>query len=179
MRTIILSLLLSACTYHSNHSDASYFSTIKKYTNNNYNQQIAFYADLSQPSSGYRFYVLDLVHNTILTKGLCCNGKTDLLLNVLYSNAGKSNCSSKGIYKIGDFYIGRFGKAYRLHGLSSTNSNALSRGVVLHPYKWVPPIPTFFPIIRSKGCPMVNPSFFKELDSYISRSDKPILLYIE
>jgi L,D-transpeptidase catalytic domain len=183
MRTIFFSLfcicIFIICTCYSNHPDPAYFSTIKKYTNNSYNQQIAFYADLSQSSGYYRFYVLDLVHNTVLTKGLCCNGKTDWKNNVLYSNAANSNCSSKGLYMIGPSYIGNFGKAYRLYGLQSTNSNVLNRGVVLHSHRCVPFIPYFFPIAKSKGCPTVNAQFFKELDSYISDSDKPILLYIE
>ena len=180
MKTLLFSLaLFVGCGRHSNNPDRSYYKTMKNYATSNYNQQIVFYADLSRPSSGYRFYVLDLVHNAVLANGLCCKGKTDRFFNVLYSNAGHSNCSSKGLYQIGPAYTGQFGKVYRLYGLSSTNSNALNRGVVLHPHRCVPFYPSLFPIAESKGCPTVNAIFFKVLDLYITRSDKPIRLYIE
>jgi hypothetical protein len=174
--------LLTGCKNHaipSKKSTEEYCTTIKKYLTKEYNQEIAFYADLTKHSSGYRFFVLNLKNNSILKQGLCCNGKTNICGNVKYSNVSGSGCSSKGFYRIGNPYKGKFGKAYKLNGLQNTNNNAFKRAVVLHSHRCVPENPTFARLAESDGCPTVNSKFFNELDAYISQSNKPILLYIE
>jgi hypothetical protein len=75
-------------------------------------------------------------------------------------------------------YNGDFGKAYRLIGMDNTNSNALSRAIVLHRYSKVPDSETINPIVLSLGCPMVSDSFFSTLEKYIDSSEKNIVLYI-
>ena len=135
--------------------------------------------DLTKPSSRYRFYVLDIPNQRVLAQGMVCNGVTDKNKKVIYSNRPGSNASSKGLYKVGYSYRGRFGKAYKLHGLESNNSKAFARAVVLHNYRWLPEHETGSPIVQSQDCPTVGPGFFKELDKYIQRSRKPVLLYIQ
>ena len=151
---------------------------LKSYTSSKYNSDIIFYADLSKSSNDYRFFVINLKDSSIINKGLCCNGKTDDKGNTLYSNIPGSNCSSKGVYKIGNSYTGKFGKAYKLYGLSVTNSNAYARCVVLHSHWSIPRNLTGLPICESYGCPTVNSDYLKELSEYISKSKKPILLVI-
>jgi len=144
-----------------------------------YNSEIIFYIDLSKSSKDYRFYVVRLKDTAILKQGLCCNGRTDKDGKVIYSNVVGSNCSSKGKYYVGSSYIGKFGKAYKLHGLDATNSNAYKRAVVLHSHYCIPKDPTSFSICKSFGCPTVNPEYLKELSFYIDNSKKPILLFIK
>ncbi|PWU04615.1 MAG: hypothetical protein C5B52_01255 [Bacteroidetes bacterium] len=80
---------------------------------------------------------------------------------------------------MGSPYNGKFGHAYRLSGLDSTNSNALQRSVVLHSFYAVPDEEVYpYPICQSLGCPMVSPAFLKRLQLIIDNSEKPILLWI-
>lgn len=147
----------------------TYIKNIYKYIDykKDNSSNIVFYIDLSRKNNTYRFFVINLKDTTIINQGLCCNGKTDDNDNVIYSNIIGSNCSSKGLYKIGNSYTGRFGKAYVLHGLSSTNSNAQTRHVVLHSYRFIPREPSFYSICKSQGCPTVNPDYLNELNNYI------------
>ncbi|CAD0009831.1 peptidase [Flavobacterium chungangense] len=89
-----------------------------------------------------------------------------------------SNCTSLGIYSIGNNYNGIFGKAYRLSGLDETNSNAFKRAIVLHYYSAVPYEEQDRSISRSHGCPMVNEQFFKRIEKIIDSSKSNILLDI-
>jgi len=157
----------------------SYLQTITNRLTPNFNQKIVFFVDLQKPSNEYRFFVLNMNDKKIINRGLCCNGKEDSEGQVMFSNVPGSNCSSKGAYKVGYPYVGKFGKAFKLHGLDSTNSNAFVRNVVLHSYKGIPRSEIFIRLFRSEGCPTVNSAFLEELDAYITKSKKPILMYIQ
>lgn len=80
--------------------------------------------------------------------------------NLKFSNAPESRSTSLGKYSIGKPYNGKFGKAYRLHGLEKTNSNAFARSIVLHHYSAVPFDEQDHYIVNSQGCPMLNELFF-------------------
>ena len=95
-----------------------------------------------------------------------------------FSNADGSHCTAVGKYKIGNPYMGRFGLAYKLYGLDSTNSNAFKRYVVLHAHDCVPNDEVFTEICQSDGCPTVSPNFLKKLQRLIDDSPKPVLLWI-
>ncbi|EOR93042.1 hypothetical protein ADIARSV_3798 [Arcticibacter svalbardensis MN12-7] len=115
-------------TFHVPQSQINtYAEQIRHLLEDKYNSDIIFYVDLTKPSNNYRFFVIDLKTNKVLTAGLACNGKTNKDGSVIYSNEPGSNSSSKGLYCIGASYTGQHGKAYRLYGLNSTNSNALRR----------------------------------------------------
>ena len=127
------------------------------------------------------FFVYDLKKNSIEDAGLVAHGcGSDKGEGKLYfSNEINSGCTSLGKYKVGKAYTGRFGLAYKLYGLDSSNTNAIQRFVVLHAYPYVPyeevaPIG----ICESRGCPMVAPAFLVVLKDYIDHTDKPILLWI-
>lgn len=87
-------------------------------------------------------------------------------------------CTSLGNYKIGKPYYGRFGLAYTLYGMDSTNNNALERHVVLHAYECVPETEVAYEICQSDGCPMVSRGFLKKLQKIIDTSKDPILLSV-
>lgn len=146
-----------------------------------YNQQIAFLIDMKRPSGLYRFYVVTLLNDSITHTGLVAQGSNTTLTRrgtLRFSNEINSHCTSLGKYKILNAYTGDFGKAYKLIGLDSTNSNAFARAVVLHKYSAVPDEEQDYPIVSSLGCPMVSHAFFKTLETLIDRSAKPVLMEI-
>lgn len=145
------------------------------------NANICFVADMQITSGKYRFFVIDLQHNTILAKGLVAHGSCNEIfsLRAAFSNVAESSCTSPGRYRIGKPYNGRFGKSYLLYGLDTSNSLALERHVVLHAYQDVPEQETFpMPICNSRGCPMVSRQFFNKLQSILDTASHPVLLWI-
>jgi hypothetical protein len=149
--------------------------------NNKLSTDYAFLIDMSQPSGRYRFFVYDFKKDSILEKGLVAHGScnTRYLEHATFSNTPNQGCSSLGKYKIGYSYKGQFGKAYKLHGLDSTNSNAFKRFVVLHAYDCVPDKEVYpQPICNSLGCPMVSYAFLGKLMGYIQKAKQPVLLWV-
>jgi hypothetical protein len=70
-----------------------------------------------------------------------------------FSNVPGSDASSEGAYLTGEAYIGKHGNSRRLIGLDSGNSNALSRGIVIHSAWYVTPaMAAGAGIGRSEGC---------------------------
>ena len=148
---------------------------------NNYNTTRCFFIDMKISSGQKRFFVYDLLKDSVEMAGLVAHGSgsdkggSDLF----FSNTPNSNCTSLGRYKIGKPYRGKFGLAYKLYGLDGTNSKAFERFVVLHAHPCVPndevaPVP----ICESWGCPTVAPAFLNTVKNYIDRSGKPVLLWI-
>lgn len=150
-------------------------------TEHEYNKAHCFLLDMRLPSGRNRFFVYNLVKDSVEIAGLVTHGSgsdngTDELI---FSNVKNSNCTSIGKYKVGTSYIGSFGLAYKLYGLDKTNSNAFDRFVVLHAHSCVPndevnPLP----ICVSLGCPTVSPLFLDRVKAYLDESQQPVLLWI-
>lgn len=156
---------------------------IKSFTasSKKYNTQIAFLIDMKIPSEKYRFFVYDLQKDTILEQGMVAHGigsETGIHGKLKFSNVPNSKTTSLGKYYVGNSYNGQFGKAYKLHGLDTSNNKAFERFVVLHKYELVPHEEKNYPIIRSEGCPMVSNRFLKTLEKYIDTTDKKIIMNI-
>lgn len=147
---------------------------------NGFNSSYTFVVDMKEHSGNKRFYVYDPERDSVLSSGLVTHGYgNNSQQSVQFSNVPGSNCTSIGHYKIGNPYYGRFGLAFKLHGLDKTNSNAINRFVVLHSHPCVPDSATYpYSICMSQGCPTVSPAYLQALKGYIERSAKPILLYI-
>lgn len=145
------------------------------------NAQVGFLVNMGQHSGQKRFYIYDLHKNSILDSGLVAHGSGHQLFAVtsMFSNEVGSQLSSLGKYRIGAKYKGRFGDAYKLHGLEASNSNALVRNVVLHSYDCVANFETY-PLYacNSWGCPMVNSDFMGKLSHIIDKEKIPILLWV-
>ena len=96
--------------------------------------------DFSAHSSKERFFILDMqsggVHALHVAHGSGSDPDGDGYAT-RFSNVPNSKASSLGFYLTGALYNGSHGKSMRLHGLSSTNSNALSRAVVVHESAYV------------------------------------------
>jgi hypothetical protein len=120
--------------------------------------------DFSKRSTKARFYIVDMANGSVWAihtshgKGSDSNhdGYAESFGNV--SGSGKS---SLGVYKTAETYSGAHGYSLRLDGLSSTNSRARSRAVVIHPANYVREASVVQG--RSLGCPAVSPSISKKL----------------
>jgi hypothetical protein len=144
-----------------------------------YNCNYAFMIDMGLPSGSNRFFVYDFKNDSVLKSGLVTHGYGLNDSRISFSNVPGSYCTSLGKYKIGNSYHGRFGLAYKLYGLDSSNSNAFNRFVVLHSHACVPDSEASpLSICMSQGCPTVSPSFLKVLKNYLDNAEKPVLLYI-
>lgn len=96
--------------------------------------------DFAAHSSRQRFWILDLQsgssHAIRVAHGTGSDPDNDGYAT-RFSNVPNSRASSLGFYLTGALYNGKHGRSMRLHGLSGTNSNALSRAVVLHDSDYV------------------------------------------
>lgn len=157
-------------------------TTIKAYAKEKgYDNDYCFMADMNIASGEKRFFVYNLKNDSIAAAGLVAHGCGRIRFNnrIEFSNTPNSLCTSLGKYRIGNSYNGKFGLAFKLYGLDSTNSNAFNRFVVLHAHNSIPNEETApIPICESWGCPTVAPLFLKELKKYINQSEKPMLLLI-
>jgi len=131
--------------------------------------------DFSQHSSRPRFYIVGLRDGSVkairVAHGKGSDPDHDGFATV-FSNTPNSNASSLGFYLTGETYIGKHGKSMRLHGLSSTNSNALSRAIVIHEATYVQEANVKQG--RSFGCPAVAAS---EIANVISSLKGGALIY--
>jgi len=126
-------------------------------------------ADMSQPSSVRRLWVLDLSGPTplLLEQTYVAHGAgSDPIRSGLphhFGNALNSNQTSLGLSVVSEPYeMVKHGKSYRLDGLTAGfDDNMRIRGVVLHPADYVS---TSGRVGRSNGCPALNPAVFATLD---------------
>lgn len=147
---------------------------------NDFNADYCFLMDMSLPSNKKRFFIYDLVGDSVLERGMAAHGSCnkEFLKDAVFSNKPKGGCSSVGKYKVGPKYKGKYGESYLLYGLEESNSNAFSRNIVIHGFKHVPDNETKYPIGNSLGCPMVSINFLKKIAESVEKSNKPILLWI-
>lgn len=145
-----------------------------------FNPAICFLIDMSLPSGQPRFFVYDLRQDSVINAGLVTHGRCNenWLEGRKYGNTVGCGCTSLGKYRIGYPYNGRFGLAFKLYGLESTNDKAFERFVVLHAHSCVPETATGEEICQSDGCPTVAPGFLQQLKPVINHSEKPVLLWI-
>ncbi|MGN6420992.1 MAG: murein L,D-transpeptidase catalytic domain-containing protein [Pseudobacter sp.] len=157
-------------------------STLEKYAReNNCNTEICFLIDMKISSGKNRFFIYDMKKDSVLASSLVTHGRCNenWLTGRRYGNEVGCGCTSLGKYKVGTPYQGRFGLAYKLHGLDATNNNAFKRFVVLHSHECVPNSEVDpYPICQSDGCPTVSAAFLKKLAGIIDKSGKPILMQI-
>jgi hypothetical protein len=157
------------------------FSLKEFITSHSYNEEVCFLIDMRIASGKNRFFVYDLIKDSVLLQGLVAHGSCNEGFQTApgFSNKVNSGCSALGRYKIGNSYTGKFGLAYKLYGLDSSNKNAFERNIVLHSYSCVPEQETNpIPICNSRGCPMVSTGFLNQLYPIINRSERPILFWI-
>ncbi|SUX43830.1 murein L,D-transpeptidase catalytic domain-containing protein [Chryseobacterium indoltheticum] len=156
-------------------------SELKNYIKNkDYNQNLAVFINFKIHSGKYRYFVYDLKNDKIIQKAIVSHGSGSVIKSsnqLQFSNVEGSYQSSLGKYEIKESYSGKFGKAYRLKGLDSTNSNAMQRAIVLHSFGCVPDLESQNLSCLSLGCPMLSSKAFKETAKHLDQSKKSIILY--
>ena len=136
-------------------------------------------ADFSLPSRMPRFHVVKLADGSV-TSHLVAHGRgsdpTHTGWLERFSNEARSNATSAGAYRTGDFYRGAHGHSIRLDGLDPTNSNAASRAIVVHSAWYVSEemAGTRGMLGRSQGCFAVADS---SLDGIMTRLGPGRLIY--
>lgn len=148
---------------------------------NGYNTDECILIDMSLPSGKNRMFEYDMKKDSIISAGLVAHGScnTNFLAIPKFSNQPGCGCTALGKYKIGGSYAGRFGKAYKLYGLDSSNNNAYKRNIVLHSYYMVPDKETDpIPICNSLGCAMISTNYLSFISVKINASHKPLLLWV-
>jgi hypothetical protein len=127
-------------------------------------------ADFSLPSRAPRFHLMDLASGSVSSQ-LVAHGRGSDPAHTgwleRFSNEPHSNATSAGAYQTGAFYVGAHGRSMRLDGLDPTNSNALSRAIVVHGAWYVNErvIGQSGVLGRSEGCFAVADSTLPEIMS--------------
>lgn len=131
------------------------------------NKRYVVVIDFSQHNSRKRFYLIDMDSGDVVGY-LTAHGKnSDPDFDgyaTKFSNTPDSLMTSLGPYLTAETYYGEHGYSLRLDGLSSTNSNARKRAIVIHGASYV----TSAPLIgRSYGCPALDMDYYSEVISMI------------
>ena len=138
-------------------------------------------ADFAQASRLPRFHLVNTTNGRV-TSLLVSHGRgsdpahTGFLSR--FSNRDGSLASSEGAYVTGDTYYGKHGRSRRLIGLDPTNSNAETRGIVLHSAWYVSPVvaANTGKIGRSEGCFAVSE---QDLDQVMARLGSGRMIYAD
>jgi hypothetical protein len=123
------------------------------------NKDVLTIIDFSQPSTEKRFYLIDLVNDTLLINTWVAHGKNsggDTA--VVFSNINNSKMSSPGFFVTAETYEGSHGYSLRIDGIEKhINNKARKRFIVIHGADYVSKefIDENGRLGRSWGCPAV------------------------
>ena len=146
-----------------------------------YNRRIAIFVNLSLHSGRNRFVVWDferelpllicpVSHGSGGRKSHKCSAYAKI------SNEDGSHLSSVGRALVAERYEGRYGVAYRLDGLDSSNSNMRSRCVVLHSWRYTTSFPIYpLPTVGSFGCPVISRKMMARLDEILKTESRVVM----
>jgi len=86
-----------------------------------------------------------------------------------FSNDEGSNASSEGAFATLNYYFGKHGRSQRLAGLDASNSNALSRAIVIHGAWYAEPnvVDATGKLGRSQGCFAVGETLIDQLFDHL------------
>lgn len=169
-------------SYHTHHLEALEFCKRK-----NINAQFCILADMKRHSGLPRLFVWNFedaaIKESFLVSHGCGNKPWGMTLSKskpIFSNVPESHCSSLGKYKIGERGASQWGikVKYLMHGLDTSNNNALKRALVLHSWEAVSErsvYPNGTP--EGWGCPALSAYGMKYLDSLFQTSAKPVLFW--
>lgn len=152
---------------------------------NGFNTDFCLLVDMRIHSGKKRMFLWDFKRDTISHASLCAHGygRESTSFTPKFSNVPGSYCTSLGKYKIGVRAWSNWGIHihYKLHGLESTNDNAFKRIIVLHSFDRIPEEeihPGHIPMGFSQGCPVVDNTTMRQLDTLLQKQTKPTLLWI-
>ena len=158
-----------------------------------FNPDYCIFVDFSAYSGSKRFMLYSFKEDKVIYSCKCAHGNDGSekmeATEQSFSNEKGSHKSSLGKYKIGKkrtmntidgttIDISKLKvSCYEMHGLEKTNSNAHSRGILLHPDPTMTNIPTPLLPWHSFGCFSIPYSAFNTISKHIDQSEKPILLW--
>ena len=151
-------------------------------------ENYAIVVDFNKPSGLHRFFVCDLKKHTIVASSLCAHGAGggSTFKQAVFCNEVGSNCSSLGHYKIvGKHKMRTSGlPSFKLIGLDKSNSNAESRGILIHSAKLISMFrwgmyPFYLPMDKriSSGCFAVDIDMMEKIEKILEKERSPILVY--
>ncbi len=123
------------------------------------NQRYLSVIDFSKNSKKARFFVVNLETGAVWAMHTAHGSGSDRNHDGIadsFGNVSGSGKSSLGFYRTAETYSGKHGNSLRLDGLSSTNSKARSRAIVIHAANYVSEAAVIQG--RSLGCPAVTPA---------------------
>jgi hypothetical protein len=129
-----LFLLIPALSHSQNFSDLLERVETLNQQQHHIGHNKIFVVDYSKKITEKRFFLLDLKDKKIIYSTYVGHAwRSGRGKPKKFSNKPNTNKSSLGIYRVGKKYKSNyFENAFRLHGLSKTNSNALRRSIVIH-----------------------------------------------
>lgn len=156
---------------------------LKYAKNKNLSTDFYILIDFSIHSGKKRFFIVDfktkkIKDSFITTHGMGMGSSEEA---VVFSNIPNSHTSSKGKYILGKEKVYSPGYRYKyiMYGKENSNSNAVVRNVVFHPWNVVPSEETYpNSIPMSWGCPAVSEDAFEQIDQKIQRTNKRVLMWI-
>ena len=139
-----------------------------------YNADYGILVDFGRFSLQKRLYVYDFNKGKVIMNSLAGHGSggNSSILRPDFSNAYGSHCSSLGHYRIvreRHMYNRPGVPAFELAGLDKTNSNALARGILIHPS--VGPL--------SWGCVTLPVARYHQLSEFLKTQRKVIMWVYE
>ena len=163
---------------------------------NGYSTEYCLLVDYGRHSGRVRFFLWDFQKEKQVMKCLCAHGygKGSTARKPVFSNEPGSFCSSLGHYRVGKEKTmskpkGR--KALVLYGKDKTNSNALQRGILIHPVSLpnFPIYPLMIPVKvhkvlghkirpKSEGCITIPFRKYEEVSNVAKSSNKPLMLWV-
>lgn len=143
--------------------------------------------DYSIPSNDYRLFIWDTEQDCIVEKFWCAHGRGggSTPKTPVFSNTPGSKCSSLGWYLVDKSVGVSYHWGYKYHavdGLDTSNSNARSRQILIHPWSSVTrdykarisrPMSTDG---RCEGCFTTTDEGFATIDKYVKSCHKLMLL---
>ena len=163
---------------------------------NGYSTDYCLLVDYGRHSGRVRFFLWDFKKEKPVLKSLCAHGygKGSTARRPVFSNEIGSFCSSLGHYRVGKEKTmskpkGR--KALLLYGKNRTNSNALQRGILIHPVSLpnFPIYPLMIPVKvykvfghkirpKSEGCITIPFRKYSKVVKTVKSSSKPLMLWV-
>ena len=158
---------------------------------NGYSTDYCLLVDYGRHSGRVRFFLWDFEKEKQVMKCLCAHGygKGSTARKPVFSNEPGSFCSSLGHYRVGmekTMSKPKGRKALVLYGKDKTNSNALQRGILIHPVS----LPNFsIPVKvhnvlghkirpKSEGCITIPFRKYEEVSKVAKSSNKPLMLWV-
>ena len=193
-----LLFLLSLITGHSTPKDLDDRAeeALEYCKENGYSTDYCLLVDYGRHSGRVRFFLWDFEKEKPALKSLCAHGygKGSTARKPVFSNELGSFCSSLGHYRVGmekTMSKPKGRKALVLYGKDKTNSNALQRGILIHPVGLpnFPIYPLLIPVKvhkvlghkirpKSEGCITIPFRKYEKVSKVAKSSNKPLMLWV-